>query len=178
MKQSEKIFISYEAIARTWIGFLDRYTEEQFLRKPSDESWSLGQLYNHLFNSAILFHLKQIETCADGKGTVMSGGKTAKGKLSYFIGGFPPIRIKVPPSPQYTPAQPVDKNDVKGKLLEAIRILDAARTKVDSASPNVKTSHPAFGYLNAKEWYQMILMHYRHHLHQKKRLDEFLSTTH
>ncbi|MFA6542419.1 MAG: DinB family protein, partial [Bacteroidota bacterium] len=59
-----------------WLTSLETYTEEQLLRKPSDEEWSLGQVYNHLINSALLFHLKQIELCAAGKGTVKADGKT------------------------------------------------------------------------------------------------------
>jgi hypothetical protein len=35
--------------------------------------------------------------------------------------------------------------------------------------------HPYFGYINAQEWYHHIVMHFAHHLRQKKRLDEFIA---
>ena len=175
MTAPEKIFAQYETVARLWISFLPSYTEEQLLRKPSEDEWSLGQVYNHLIGSALYFHLKQIEVCAFGKGTTIKGGKTFKGKISYLLGTLPPIRIKVPPSEQYTPKQPSSKHELQEKLENAIRILGEAKAMVHASAPNIKTAHPAFGYLNALEWYQLIPMHYRHHLHQKKRLDTFIS---
>jgi hypothetical protein len=47
--------------------------------------------------------------------------------------------------------------------------------KLSSASEIPKTAHPAFGFLNAREWFHLIEMHFRHHLRQKKRLDRFLA---
>ena len=37
-----------------------------------------------------------------------------------------------------------------------------------------KTKHPGLGYFSAEEWLQFAEMHFRHHLRQKKRIDEFL----
>ena len=178
MTSSEKNLDRFTTIANTWISFLEIYTEEQLLRKPSDEEWSLGQVYNHLIASALFFHLKQIEMCAAGNGRVRRGGKTVKGKISYLVGSFPPIRVKVPPSPHYTPKQPADKNDLRERLHETVRSITQAKSLVDSSSPDMKTFHPAFGFLNSHEWYQLIPMHYRHHLRQKKQLDIYLSTYH
>jgi len=45
---------------------------------------------------------------------------------------------------------------------------------VEQSPLESKTPHPAFGYLNAREWYQIIPMHFHHHLRQKSRLDKFL----
>jgi hypothetical protein len=37
-----------------------------------------------------------------------------------------------------------------------------------------KTKHPGLNYFTAKEWLQFAGMHLRHHLKQKKRIDDFL----
>jgi hypothetical protein len=37
-----------------------------------------------------------------------------------------------------------------------------------------KTKHPGFLYFNAREWLQFSEMHFRHHLRQKKRIDDYL----
>ncbi|MBT2770920.1 hypothetical protein J7J47_01565 [Halomonas sp. ISL-60] len=37
-----------------------------------------------------------------------------------------------------------------------------------------KVLHPGFGALNAKEWFLLIEMHYRHHLSQLERLKQNL----
>jgi hypothetical protein len=46
--------------------------------------------------------------------------------------------------------------------------------QIDNAVHFGKTKHPALGYLAAKEWYKLIVIHFRHHLRQKKRIDLFL----
>jgi hypothetical protein len=40
-----------------------------------------------------------------------------------------------------------------------------------------KTKHPGLNYFNANEWFQFAEMHFRHHLRQKKRIEEFLKGT-
>lgn len=174
MKSPSKIFSQFESFAQQWINELDRYTEEQFLRKPSEDEWSLGQVYVHLIQSTKFFHLKQIELCATNRGTIKHGGKKIPGIITYTIGMIPPRRIKVPPSPQYTPKQPSNKEEVAALLHDVIPIMKNAIQHVEKASLSQKIKHPGLGYLNAREWYQLIAMHYHHHLRQKSRLDKFL----
>jgi hypothetical protein len=38
-----------------------------------------------------------------------------------------------------------------------------------------KTKHPGFGYFSAHECLQFADMHFRHHLRQKKRIDDLLA---
>jgi len=38
-----------------------------------------------------------------------------------------------------------------------------------------KTNHVILGMLTATEWYQLMEMHFRHHLRQKEELEHFLS---
>jgi len=40
-----------------------------------------------------------------------------------------------------------------------------------------KTKHPGLNYFSANEWLQFADMHFRHHLRQKKRIDDFLKRT-
>jgi hypothetical protein len=37
-----------------------------------------------------------------------------------------------------------------------------------------KTKHPGLHYFNADEWLQFADMHFRHHVKQKKKIDDFL----
>ncbi|MEW5597133.1 DinB family protein, partial [Peribacillus frigoritolerans] len=37
-----------------------------------------------------------------------------------------------------------------------------------------KVQHRRMGYLNAEEYFQLIEMHFRHHLRQKERIDRVL----
>jgi hypothetical protein len=174
MPKVQKTFLQFEQIAHQWLKDIELYTDEQFLRKPADDQWSIGQVYIHLINSVLNFHLKQIEICAAGRGTVIKGGKKVPGVISYTFGALPPVRIKVPPSPAYTPQQPNSKEEVKEKLKNVIRSVKDIQSEVLKASQEQKTEHPGLGYLNAQEWYLLIPMHYHHHRRQQARLHKFL----
>jgi hypothetical protein len=47
-------------------------------------------------------------------------------------------------------------------------------TKVDYIQPTNKVKHGGFGWLNAKEWYDLVGMHFRHHVRQKDELERYL----
>ncbi len=165
----------FQNVASTWEKDLNQYTFEQLLQKPDAESWSLGQVYNHLITSALFFHLKQVEACL-ASNTDADKSKNFKGFLTYHVlGKMPPIKIKVPPSDFYTPKQPESIEAIKNglaKLQESMKnIADALQTNTSKG----KTKHPGLAYLNAKEWYRLIGMHFTHHLRQKETLDATLS---
>jgi hypothetical protein len=92
----------------------------------------------------------------------------------FCINLFPPVRIKVPPSPTYTPKQPESREKIKAGMRLLQKRLQDLSGEIDNAVHFGKTKHSSFGYLEAKKWYQLIVMHFRHHLRQKKRIDLFL----
>ncbi|WP_325167484.1 hypothetical protein [Lederbergia citri] len=47
-------------------------------------------------------------------------------------------------------------------------------SEVDNINPNCKVEHGGFGWLNAREWYDLVGMHFRHHLRQKDELEQRL----
>jgi hypothetical protein len=42
---------NFEKIAGEWIKDVELYSDEQFLRKPDEHQWSIGQVYVHLIQS-------------------------------------------------------------------------------------------------------------------------------
>lgn len=87
---------------------------------------------------------------------------------------LPPVKIKVPDSPEYTPTTPESTEEVKVRL----QLLTAKMREIEPSVAGIprdrKVPHPAFGYLSAIEWFQLVPMHFRHHLRQKQELDDFL----
>jgi hypothetical protein len=152
---------------------LTKYSEEDFSKKQTEETWSIGQMYQHLVKGTMFFHVKFAENAVSSEENAHEG-KTFPGKLSFLLGKFPPIKIKVPASSEYTPPQPKSKEAIVEGLQELRIMLKNLAEKIDSSSSKGKIKHPAFGYLTAFEWYKMIDMHFKHHLRQKKRLDLFL----
>jgi len=175
MKTTQSILSQFEKTAGIWLASLSQYSEEQFAKKPNADSWSIGQVYNHLVAGTRLYPLQQIVQCLEGKQTEINGRKQLPGKVTFFLGSFPPMRIKVPPSETYTPKQPQNIDAMKSGLEKLIKIIQETEKKISDASEISKTAHPAFGFLNAREWFHLIEMHFRHHLRQKKRLDRFLA---
>jgi hypothetical protein len=166
-------FDTYVQIAALWESELEKYSDEQFAVKPSPESWSIGQVYEHLVMGGLNYHSKQIEQCMLSDEN-QCARKTFSGTLIFLLHAFPPIRIKVPPSPTYTPKQPENKERIKAGLRLLKKKLQDLSGDMDHAVHSGKTKHRALGYLDAQEWYRLIVMHFRHHMRQKKRIDLFL----
>ena len=164
----------FNAVLDTWENALNDYSEADFLKKPSEDSWSIGQVYNHLLRSTQFFHLKHAETCLENDDNA-STWKKIPGLITYFKGSFPNMQIKVPASPQYTPRQPENIAAIRDNIpVLRNKMAEMAARLEQKPLKKGKTAHPAFGFLNAKEWFIMIEMHFRHHLRQKERLDKFL----
>ncbi|OFW79710.1 MAG: hypothetical protein A2201_04025, partial [Alicyclobacillus sp. RIFOXYA1_FULL_53_8] len=149
---------------------------EQLCRKPNDDEWSLGQMMAHLMNSARFMQLRNVEACRDASNPAVhvGGTKNDRGEAAFRAGSFPPIRIQVPPTPQYTPAQPKSKEEIRAGMEDVISRMRAVSSTLAEIPTENTVEHPGFGHLNAKEWFQLLEMHYRHHRHQLARLKEFL----
>jgi len=164
MKSAKTILTQFEKTVGIWLASLDHYSEEQFIRKPDADSWSIGQVYNHLVSGARLYHIQQIVQCLESKETEKKAEKKFPGKLTFFLGSLLPVRIKVPPSDTYTPKQPANKEAMKKGFEKLMRMMRETAQNLSGASEIPTANHPAFGALNAREWFQLIEMHFRHHL--------------
>lgn len=170
---TKEIAARFEETVRFYLNELDSLTTEQLLRKPNEEDWSIGQMYAHLIQSATRMHLGNVRRCLhpEGEDGVVRGGeKTEAGKAVMALGSFPPERIRVPASPQYTPEQPSGKEELVQGLLEVLRRANELEPSLREADLSATVAHPRFGGLNAREWFQLVEMHYRHHLLQLGRL--------
>lgn len=170
----KEVLENFERTAQIWIGALGSYTIAQFTRKPDEESWSIGQVYTHLLNQANYFQLGMLEQCVVGEMEPTGEEMEERGKMIFSMGSFPPIQIKVPPSSAYTPPQPVSIEEVRASLSNLIIRMRITAPLIRQADPKRKARHPAFGMMNAEEWFTLIEMHFRHHLRQKERLDAWL----
>ncbi|TPV46025.1 DinB family protein [Bacillus dicomae] len=159
----------FEELATYYMEELEKYSTEQFRIKPSAEEWSLGQMYNHLI-SATRMQLDAIAKCRNEVPSA-TNKKTDMGEKVYMMGAFPDIKIKLPDHPGYTPENPANKADVQKQLLELITIIKKIEPTLPTIPSDCKVAHPGLGYLNAAEWFQLISMHFAHHLRQKERLE-------
>ncbi len=173
---TNEIVTSVGAQTELYLNELTSLSMDQLCRKPSDDAWSLGQMMVHLMNGARFMQLPNVEACRDASNPAVhvGGAKNDRGEEVFRVGSFPPIQIQVPPSPQYTPVQPESKEEIRAGMQDVIARMRSVAPALDEIPAENTVEHPGFGYLNAKEWFQLIEMHYRHHRHQLGRLKEFL----
>jgi hypothetical protein len=129
-------------------------------------------MYNHLILAA-LDYLDHVEICA-AAGEEQKLGKTEAGEHLYKLGGFPPIKIKLQDGPENTPSNSESKADLTRGLDQVLQKMREWEGKVDAINPNYKAKHDGFGWLNAQEWFDLVGMHFRHHLREKSELEQKL----
>lgn len=163
----------FDQIINLWLENLEQYDFMQMLAKPSASSWSMGQLYMHLIQSTRFF-IKQVQIATSNNDNVDKEAFPAA-KTMFSNNELPDTFLEGPPSNATTP-QPVSKENLKTELLELREELKTAEVLVSASQFAGKTRHFGLGYFTADEWLQFAEMHLRHHLRQKRRLDEFLKT--
>ena len=154
-----------------WIGALDNYTLEMLCRQPRAGSWSLGQVYIHIIEDTTWF-VEQVRIC------LLTDANSEKemhehAKAMFRINEFPDMQL-TGPSTGVSMRQP----ETREELLEGLTsIKDKVNQLYFASDPSAstgKTQHPGFQFFNALEWLQFAEMHMRHHLRQKKRIDDKL----
>ncbi|WP_286231863.1 DinB family protein [Neobacillus mesonae] len=159
-------------VIETYKNNLQNYTIEQLRYITAEGIWSIGQMYDHLIVVAHEY-LDNVETCASSKEEQLLG-KTEFGENLFKNGGFPPIKIKLPDELNSPPNNSDSIENLMSRLDQVIHRVRHWESKVGTINPNYKVNHGGFGWLNAKDWYDLVSMHFVHHLRQKYELDHKL----
>ena len=168
-----KTYKRFEATVIRWEKELEQYSIEVFTQKTNPQTWSIGQVYEHITNSTLNFHVKQIEACLVSNSN-KDKGKTFIGWLSLFIKRIPPIEIQIPPEENFEPLQPEGKQVIKERLNDLKKLFSQLSIKIDASKYKGKTNHPGMGYLSAADWFEVIEMHFRYHERDKRRIIKLL----
>lgn len=164
--------MSVEALNTTidhYIGKLDTYSFEHILIKPSEESWSIGQVYQHIIIDTN-WYLDQVEhALLDKLHTSEPLSGTAFQVLSQHSFGVE--RIVGDP----VAASKVKQPNSKAELVEGLIVL---KTRVNNIVVGMNTTmhlgkskHPGYGYLTSTEWIAYADIHMNHHLTQLSRIE-------
>jgi DinB superfamily len=156
-----------------WINELKKYDFIQLCAKPSPDTWSLGQVYMHLIENTDWF-FEQAKICSSTNDNALKKASPDAKKM-FLNNDFPDQVMEGPPSNADTP-QPENKEQLISCLMNLKDEIKSVAILISTAPCKGKTKHPGLNYFNANEWFQFAEMHLRHHLRQKKRIDEFLKT--
>ncbi|ANY70663.1 hypothetical protein BBD42_09720 [Paenibacillus sp. BIHB 4019] len=175
----------FEPLKEQYERELELFTLEQLQQKPTEQEWSIGQVYVHLINSALYMQLSSAEQCLSGESSASGSPSDSTSEMKemkerknaiYAEGSLPPIRVHVDPFPGYTPIQPGSKEELIQGMAEVLRRLKELEPAVAQAPEHRTVPHPGFGEMNAKEWFLLVEMHFRHHLRQLERLKPFVAS--
>ena len=108
MRSTTEALKSLETAVEQYLAELNKLDMDSLHKKQSEEEWSIGQMYVHLIQSALFMHLHNVEQCLSSNDSALNSDeeKTELGRQVFESGHFPPVPVKVPPSPQYTPQPP------------------------------------------------------------------------
>ncbi|BFT72720.1 DinB family protein [Paenibacillus sp. P36] len=163
---------SCAAIIQQYMENLDKYSIEQLRYKSEENVWSIGQMYIHVIEVAKEY-IGHIETCTKATREEPED-KTGDGLKAFAEKEWPNIRVKLDQPPNET-RNPDTKDEIVAGLEQVLVMLANWTSRVEEANPACKVRHGWFGWLNARDWFEMVGMHSRHHLRQKEILDEKLA---
>jgi len=157
-------------IIDAYIQELDNYTLEQLITKPSETSWSIGQVYIHLWMSAKGFFFKNADFCLKAEGTEKGKSKNWQAFLIFLFEKMPTVKIKMPSKVAVEPRQPESKEQLIQKLNDIKQLTTEYVAKIPQSDADLKTKHPFLSYLNCGEWIALCNIHFKHHKAQIKRI--------
>ncbi len=160
-----------QAVIDEWLQDLDNYTIEQLLQKPAENSWSVAQVYVHLWMASKGIFFKNIERIVNGDERTKKGGrKNFAGWMVFTFGRMPSVKIEMPSSVSVQPNQPDSKETLVKRLEEVKRLVTDSILRLQNAPEDVRVKHPFLGWLTAQEWMQLCAIHFSHHRAQKQRI--------
>lgn len=154
-----------------WIKALDQYTLSELRIKPFPASWSLGQAYFHLINNT-WHYVEEAKICSSSDDH-MHEQALPEGAAMLANNEFPDTIIEGPDT-NADISQPNSKEELRNALSKIKDELCNLAVLILNSPHRGKTRHPGLGYFSANDWLQFADMHFRHHLRQKRRIDDFL----
>jgi DinB superfamily len=170
MKTQENILNDINEVLEIYKSSLEKYSDTVFEYKHNEDTWSLGQMYEHIFGSSQKFFLANTKRCLEQRNGQEGGEVNEKGKQLMAAGAFPNIKIKVP--------EAVKSEIIANTKVSYFDAIEAVKTSANSMVDALRSdagtyriAHPVFGFLNANEWFLNLEMHNRHHIKQKTELE-------
>lgn len=171
-----EVYPKLQSAVNQYISSLDDYSDEQFFFKQDEETWSLGQMYEHLTGSSNFFFLANCVRCLEKRKGQEGGEKSHFGEQQFKHGGFPPVKLKIPEAirgPELVAKTRQEYRQILEKILvDSKKLIEV----VSNDDGSYKALQVAMGWLDAKEWFFLHEMHYRHHLRQKTELENLKIT--
>ena len=176
---TKKIVDRFNIKANKWLVDLRMMDHEIIHIKPTEKSWSLSEVYDHIMRVARSYQIPNL------KKSITDLAKRKKSKNKYGIAIFnlgyrKNMHIKMEEFPKplveaFTPKQR-NKNELVDDFLAFIKEVNELQEILDNSSKENKHYHPMFGDINTKEWFSLIELHMWHHDKQREKIKRYLET--
>jgi len=168
-----EIYVETAAVIVEYKSRLDQYSLQQFKHKPAPDRWSVGEVYTHLIRATLLYNLRMVDRCLSNLDNSDVPSKPHS-QADFDANEMAPVKVKIPPTPGYDPPMPESIEKVQLDIDATLSRMLATRDKLISVPNSGKIEHPNYGFIDAKQWYQVIGMHWKHHIMQLDELDDQL----
>lgn len=156
-KSLKKLINQYESL-------LSNFSEDEFVKKITDERWSKAEVYAHII-SANRMTIKAMVKAAKGEAKENSDSLSWPARIIFLLNKMPKGR-KVPAVVEARTPKFLNKQDAYEAISNLQLELDEVYASRESWSKTQKNNHPALGPLNNSQWLAFMKVHTLHHLKQ------------
>ncbi len=165
--------------ANKWLFELEKMGSKEILVKPTPNSWSFAEVYDHIIKVARTYQIPNFKRSV----TALAKRKKRKNKIGFAIFNLGirkhvKMRIQNFPAPlmeDFTPKQLEKTELIKDFKLFITEVNDLQEILINSSKKN-KQYHPMFGDINTHDWFSLIEMHMWHHDFQKDKIIKYLES--
>ncbi len=174
---TQKLLNRFNKKANEWLVDLQMMDEALIKVRPSEKSWSLSEVYDHVMKVGRTYQIPNL------KKSVTDFANRKKKKNKYGIAVFnlgirKNIHMKMEefPAPLVEAFTPVTrkKNDLIEDFMSFIEEANMLNELLENSNKENKQYHPMFGDINTKEWFALIELHIWQHDKQKEKIMRYL----
>ena len=176
---NKKILNQFNKKANEWLVDLRMMDEEVIQIKPSETSWSISEVYDHVMRVARSYQIPNLQKSV----TELAKRKKRKNKYGiaiFDLGYRKDVHIKMEEFPKplveaFTPAKR-DKRDLVKDFLSFIKEVNELQDILEKSGKDHKQYHFMFGDINTREWFSLIELHIWLHDKQKAKIKRYIET--
>jgi hypothetical protein len=176
---TKKIVSRFNKKANEWLVDLRLLDKEVIQIKPTEKSWSLAEVYDHVMRVSRSYQIPNL------KKSVTESAERKKRKNKYGIAIFDfgyrkNVHIKMEGFPKplvenFTPIKR-DKDELVRDFLLFIKEVNDLQEILEKSSKENKQYHLMLGDINTKEWFSLIEFHIWLHDKQRNKIKKYLAT--
>ncbi len=176
-KSTNKLLNLFNRKAVSWLDDLKKMDEELIHIKPSEKSWSLSEVYDHVMKVARSYQIPNLKQSLTSS-AIRKKRKNKYGVAVFNLGVRKNIHMKMEEFPAplveaFTPIKRVKKELVED-FFSFIEEVNALEKILENSSNQNKQYHPMFGDITTKEWFALIELHIWQHDKQREKIKSYL----